>query len=344
MSATVAQELAKLRRAYEELLRERDAALAELQARDALRSSEYGEQIAHQAATIDVLKAMSNSPGNPRPVLDMIVQQALILCGSGIAGLFERDGAMLRCDSVAAANMSSEELDAYKRNFPRPLEVETNVTVSILEKRIVHTRDGLAREEIAKSARDLGFQSAIAVPLVKDALAIGAIVLGNHSTGGFTDNQIALLQAFAEQAVIAITSAETYRALHEALEQQTATAEVLQVINASPGDLTPVFDAMLEKAMRLCGAAYGVLRSFDGERMHMLASRGVPPAYAEFLARDTGIVAAGTALMRALQTCRPGQNLDATHSVGYKSGVPSGRAIVDLGGARTILYVPLVKD
>ena len=111
MSATADQELAELRRAYEEMRSERDAALAEMQARDALRSSEYGERIAHQAATIDVLKAMSNSPGNPRPVLDMIVQQALILCGSGIAGLFERDGAMLRCDSVSAANMSSEELE-----------------------------------------------------------------------------------------------------------------------------------------------------------------------------------------------------------------------------------------
>jgi hypothetical protein len=110
MSATADQQLAELRRANVELMRERDAALAEVQARDALRSSEYGERIAHQAATINVLKAMSNSPGNPRPVLDMIVQQALILCGSEVAGLFERDAAMLRCDSIAAAKTSTEEL------------------------------------------------------------------------------------------------------------------------------------------------------------------------------------------------------------------------------------------
>jgi signal transduction histidine kinase len=162
----------------------------------------------------------------------------------------------------------------------------------------------------------------------------------------FSDKQITLLENFAAQGVIAMENARLITETREALEQQTATAEVLGIINRSPGDLAPVFDTMLEKAMQLCGAAYGVLRSFDGESAHLLASRGVPSEYAGFLTRNAalGTPPAGTGFMRALQTGQPTQTMDARESVGYRSGAPGGRAIADLGGARTILHVPLVKD
>jgi two-component system, NtrC family, sensor kinase len=337
MSATVAQELAELRRANAELLRERDAAVAAL----ARRNTEYGERIDQQAATIDVLRAMTDSPDDPQPIFDLIVQHARDLCGAYGATVYEFDGTLIHYRAATGVSDDAAVRQRVAAMYPMPLNRYSAAGRAILDRRIIRIDDLESEPGLHPVLRRQTAKSAVVVPLLHGDVAMGALALGSRERGGFSEPQIQLLQTFAEQAVIAITSAETYRALHEALEQQTATAEVLQVINTSPGDLTPVFDAMLERAMRLCGAAYGVLRSFDGERMHMLASRGVPQADAEFLARDTGIVAAGTALIRALETGRPAQNLDAIDSVGYKSG---GRAIVDLGGARTILHVPLVKD
>src|SRR5258706_137509 len=131
----------------------------------------------------------------------------------------------------------------------------------------------------------------------------------------------------------------------EALEQQTATAEVLGVINSSPGDLAPVFEAMLEKALSLCGAAFGGLWTFDGDRYVSTALRGVPSAYAEFLGETTLIPGPGSAPYRFLHGERSViQNIDLAAEDLYRAGDPQRRALVDLGGARTAMQVPLCRD
>jgi two-component system NtrC family sensor kinase len=166
----------------------------------------------------------------------------------------------------------------------------------------------------------------------------------------FTEKQIQLLETFADQAVIAIENARLFEAeqrrtreLAEALEQQTATSEVLQVINSSPGDLAPVFNAMLEKALRLCEASCGHFRTSDGELLHLVAARGVPDAYAAFL-RTPVRPEPGNPLGRMLQGERVVVSIDAADEVPYGAGDPVRRAFVDLGRARSAVNVALVKD
>src|SRR5690242_6499126 len=189
-----------------------------------------------------------------------------------------------------------------------------------------------------------GARTSLIVPLLKDEQALGVINVFRKEVRPFTDKQIALLQNFAAQAVIAMENARLLNEQREALEQQTATAEVLQVINASPGNLSPVFDSMLDKAVDLCGAAFGILLTYDGECFHHVAFRSIPSAYVEFMREHPPNYGPENAPGRLALGERLVHVLDITDSEAYRSGDPNRRAIADLAGARTLIAVPLRKE
>ena len=182
------------------------------------------------------------------------------------------------------------------------------------------------------------------MPLRKDDELLGSSVCSAMESRPFSDKQIALLQNFAAQAVIAMENARLITETREALEQQTATAEVLQVINSSPGDLTPVFDTMLDKAMRLCGATFGELHVVQGDRLQAAALRGVPAAHAEYRRSHPSPPTPGTVTGRIFAGMDIVAIADMREEDAYRNGEAQRRAVVDLGGARSALGVALRQD
>jgi GAF domain-containing protein len=161
----------------------------------------------------------------------------------------------------------------------------------------------------------------------------------------FTDKQIELLQNFAAQAVIAIENARLLNELRESLDQQTATSEVLQVISTSPSDLEPVFKTMLENAVRICGAKFGNIYRWEGDALRIVAAHNTPPAFAEFRRRSPLFRPHATATGSMLVTKAPVhiEDLAATPAYTERSSADAVAA-VELGGARTVLSVPMVRE
>src|SRR5262249_21747200 len=199
-------------------------------------------------------------------------------------------------------------------------------------------------DPMAHATVEEGIRTILFVALRKDSKFLGQIVAARKEARPFADKEISLLRNFGAQAVIAMENARLINETREALEQQTATAEVLGVINSSPGDLAPVFDAMLEKAMRLCGANFGVMNRYDGKHFHHAADQGVPSEYARYR-RERGRTTYGPGTTPARLVA--GENVihtaDLMATEAYERAEPRRRALVDLGGARTHLTAALRK-
>jgi two-component system, NtrC family, sensor kinase len=245
--------------------------------------------------------------------------------------------------------LAGGQIRAFRAKNPLILRPGGSVARLLATKRPVQVADYRELEAYksgdpsARALGDLGgARTVLWVPLLKDGAVIGWIVVYWQEVRPFSGKQIALLENFASQAVIAMENARLLTETREALEQQTATAEVLQVINASPGNLAPVFDAMLEKAMALCHASGGALRSYDGELFHAVAVRGVPAAFSDFTRKVRA--APYTALGRTAAGERIIQIVDLADPQDPASRYPNRREMIELGGIRTALWVALRRD
>ena len=304
--------------------------------------NELRESQQQQTATSKVLRVISSSPGELEPVFQAMLENAVRICEARFGVMFRFDGDVAY--AVAMLNLPPA-LDEYLRQRGRRPPAPGSDLEKVLKlKQVIHTIDSLETPNPIPPARLAGARTCITVPMLKETELVGAIVIYRQDVRPFTDKQVALLSNFASQAVIAIENTRLLNELRESLQQQTATSEVLQVISSSPGELQPVFQAMLSNAIRICEANFGALFRFEDGAVRAAAMLGVPPAYAEFWQRGPRRPDPRTALARVIETRQAVHIADVRTHPAYVEGEPTFIALVNLGGFRTLLVVPMLKE
>jgi GAF domain-containing protein len=313
--------------------------------------NELRESLQQQTATADVLKVISRSTFDLQSVFDTLVESAARLCRAdrAVINRIRVD----HFDPVATYGFRAEYLK-HLLSFRMGIDRHSIIGRAVLERKIVHIADILADPDFGHlDAQKLGgYRTVIGVPLLREGTPIGALFLTRPEVEPFSQREIHLLTTFADQAVIAIENVRLFdevqartRELSESLEQQTATSEVLQVISSSPGELEPVFQAMLENATRICEAKFGSMYLREGDAFRIVAMHNAPPAFAE--ARRLQPVVRpgpGTGLHRVASTKQVVHIVDIRAEQPYLEREPSSVTMVERAGARTLLIVPMLKD
>jgi GAF domain-containing protein len=280
------------------------------------RNRDLTEALEQQTATAEILRAISSSPTEIRPVLETLVRAAARFCGAPDVMILRLEGGVLRAAAGAGPFLDRmKALSGGVEALEVPVTRESVTGRAVSERRTVHVHDLAAEpEDELPVGRDLqrrfGHRTIVATPLLREEAPLGAIALFRTEVNPFSDKQLELLRIFADQAVIAIENVRLFEALQarnadlsEALEQQTATGEILRVISSSPTDVQPVFDAIVKSAVRLCEAAFATVNPFDGELTTLGAHHNVPPEELEVLRtrvfpfRPTRETASGRALL-----------------------------------------------
>jgi two-component system, NtrC family, sensor kinase len=305
--------------------------------------TETKEALEQQAATAEILKVIASSPTDAQPVFKVIVESAVRLCGARFGRVYRYDGSMIHM--VASQGLSTPALGQVQRVYPRPAAQDTTVGQAILGLRARFVHDIQRDQTVPPLSREmieaLGTRSQVTMPMLRAGGPIGAIVMGWDEPDGFTDKQVALLQTFADQAVIAIENVRLFTETKEALEQQTATAEILKVIASSPTDAQPVFKVIVESAVQLCGARFGRVYRYDGTTIDMVASSGlsargldqVQRVFPRPAAQDT---VAGQAILD--------RSPRFIHDVQHDQTVPPlSRQMIDALGTRSQVTMPMLR-
>ena len=322
-----------------------------------LLTHELRTALEQQTAASEILRLISGSRTDVQPVFESIVENAARLCEAGFSAVARFEGGLLHL--VAVNNMSPEETAAFHSLFPRPPARNFAMGRAFIDGCPAHFRDVLTEPDYDARTREVlqtvaRYRTFLGVPIVHEGRPIGVIGCGRREVKSFTPMQIELVKTFAAQAVIAIENVQLFnevqartRELTELLEQQTATSEVLQVISSSPGDLQPVFQAMLENATRICEAKFGALYLSEGDAVRMVATSGVSRQVDEEL-RSAGLRRPGprTALGRVIATKQTAHVADALNEPGFFDVKPgySGPQLSLVAGARTLVAVPMLKE
>jgi GAF domain-containing protein len=305
--------------------------------------NELRESLQQQTATSEVLQVISSSLGDLDPVFQAVLEKATRICDANFGTLYRFDGGAFY---HAAGHGTPEALIKAQRQQGRFIPDAGTLMHRVMHTRAVaHSADYAAESALGLSARFGGARSTVVVPMLKDKELVGAFAIYRQEVRPFTDKQIGLVANFAAQAVIAIENTRLLNELRESLQQQTATSEVLSVISSSPGRLEPVFQSVLDNAVRICEAKFGFMNRHEGDTWKIIAVHGAVPAYTQSL-QQHGYKRPGpeTVVTRIATTKQPVHIDDLAASLGYIQRDPVVVAAVELGGVRTMLGVPMLKD
>jgi GAF domain-containing protein len=321
-----------------------------LRAANADLKKKLAEALEQQTATSEVLRVISSSPGELEPVFQAMLANAVRICEAKFGMLFRYDG---RAFHAAAALDLPPTYAEYLRERPHLVSEHPHNPLT----RVARTKEVLLIPDITADEAYIernprivalvelgGARTLFAFPMLKDNELIGAIVIYRQEVRPFTDKQIELVQNFAAQAVIAIENTRLLNELRESLQQQTATSEVLGVISSSPGQLEPVFQAMLANAVRICEARFGNLYLHEHGALRFVAGHNVPRAFAEARRRGPFRPAPGSAFGKLIRTKQTVQTADVAATQPYAERDPAVVDAVELGGVRTLVAVPMLKN
>jgi len=322
------------------------ASRAEFEARIAALGAELDEAREQRAAVSEILRVIAETSGDAEGTLRKIAETT--------SRLFRAAGTSFRLAEGDEFTMAigvghgAEQVDAalyYAPDRPRPRVSDRALPSTVVrENRQIHLADldnmppELADWPGPPVLRKAGIRTLAATPLRSEARAIGALIVYRDKLRPFTPDELQLLQSFADQAVIAIENARLLTETRKALEQQTATAEVLGVINSSPGDLMPVFEAILDKAHALCGAERGTLFLYDGSKMKAAVAHGYPEDVVAYLRSGIDVTVSNPRYAPLF-----GGNRVHIHDLSQLGGSTS-RVVSGRGGVRTNLLVPLFRN
>jgi GAF domain-containing protein len=312
---------------------------------------ERDEALQQQSATADVLKVISSSPGELGPVFQAVLENATRICDAKFGILWLYDGEIFH--PGARYGVPSALVDFHDRRGAFRPSSGTPLYRLLQTRDLVHSADRLSEPTPGAAAKYGGARSLVAVPMRKENELVGAFIIYRQEVRPFSDKQLELVQNFAAQAVIAIENTRLLNELRqrtsdlsEALEQQTATSEVLKVISSSRGNLGPVFRAMLENAARICEAKFGTLVLAQGNgKFRVAAMHNAPPAWAEKRTREPVFSPGPTNnVVRAAQSKKVQHVPDLLQDRSYVEREPAAVALAEIGGARTLVVVPMVKN